>query len=108
MESPQINNASAEKLRKQIEAQKSLIEKKDMIHGELRCSWCEKWITDEETHFYFCTEHHNLFCDRCAKNFYNREVEHKDAPKCKNKYLIGTDQNCIYEKKFTELQEANQ
>lgn len=93
-----------------VEDEKQLKEKENMILGELRCSWCERMIIDgQDTHFYFCVLHKNIFCDSCAHNFYKAEIDLKDAPKCKNKFLskqIGYD--CIYEKKFLKLKEIEE
>jgi hypothetical protein len=92
-----------------------VIQEKENHIKELKCHFCGYWIDDSlDEHYYFCEIHKNVFCDKCAKNNYQREINFREAPKCKGKFMSvnkkdyfgeNINPNCIYLKRFLKLQE---
>ena len=103
-----IISIEAEKLKQQIEQQKQSVQKEQEIK-ELKCANCDRWIIEgEDKHYYYCTLHNTIFCDRCAKNYYHTDINVNNAVHCEGWKLDAIHGNdCFYEKRFLKLKEVS-
>lgn len=79
--------------------------------NELKCSWCNQFIVienDDDTIYYECIFHGNIFCNDCAHNNYTpawHATELGEAPHCRNNLMR---QDCIYAKKIIKKLEEEE
>jgi hypothetical protein len=112
----QLEKIDLERL-KQIKQQSSKeVNAKKTTQGQINCNWCKQQVNHngDFDHFYQCDKHNTIFCDSCAKNFFQDPIDKKFAPCCLKAFYLTDfatrmnlnynpeEDNCIYKKRSVE------